>query len=147
MERVRRRNEQREHWSTAEWDDALAIDRHIELLRSFEQGDRDRSVPLEEFEMPWPILKRPLSYSIASIEKGWVSGFYDAVRSRESHLGIDVASLIKRCIKVFHEDKLVSRLRDIDGDEDKALVNQTAKVVFLELFAQLRCQRGDDPDD
>ena len=145
-ERVQRRTEHREYWSTAQWDNALAIDRHIELLQSFEQGDRDRNVPLEEFEIPWPILNRPFSYSITSIEKDWVSQFYDAVRSRENQLHTDVVSLIKRCVKVFHEDKLVSRLRDIDGDEDKALVNKTAKVVFLEVFAQLQRQRGDEPD-
>ena len=69
-ERVRRRTEQLKYWSTAQWDNTLAINRHIELLQSFEQGDRDRNVPLEEFEIPWPILQRPLSYSIASIEKG-----------------------------------------------------------------------------
>lgn len=146
-ERVQRRDEQRKYWLTVKWDNTLAINRHIELLQSFEQGDRDRNVPLEEFEIPWPILQRPLSYSIASIEKGWVSDFYDAVRSREDHLHTNVASLIRRCTKVFHEDKLLNRLRDIDGDEDKALVKETAKVVFLEVFSQLQRQRGDNLDN
>lgn len=146
MERVRLRDEQREYWSSVEWTNTIAIDRHIELLQSFERGDRDRDGPLEEFEIPWPILNRPFSYSITSIEKGWVSDFYDAVRSRED-LNTDVASLIRRCVKVFHQDKLLSRLRDIGGDETKILINESAKGVFLEVLSQLQRQKGDDPDN
>lgn len=97
--------------------------------------------------MPWPFLSRPLSYSIAQIETEWVSKFYDAVRQREGYSHADILQLIRRCIKVFHEDKLVSRLRDVDGDEDKALVNKVAKVVYLELYSQLQRQRGKDSDD
>lgn len=142
-ERLRFREEQCRLWSTVKWDNKLAIDRHIELLQSFERGDRDHSVPLEEFEMPWPILPRPLSYSIAEIETEWVSNFYDDIRKREEYSHADIVSLIRRCIKVFHEDKLVSRLREVDGDEDKALVNEVAKLVYLELYDQLQRQRGE----
>ena len=97
--------------------------------------------------MPWPILSRPLSFSIAQIQREWVSKFYDAVREREGYSHTDIAQLIRRCIKVFHQDKLISRLRDVDDDEDKELVNEVAKLVFLELYAQLQRQRGDDSDN
>lgn len=130
------------HWSNAYWDEATAIRRQEDLLASYLTSSCDS---LEDYEIPWPILHRPLSYFIENITSDWVSAFFVAIHKHPNYSDpSEIRRLIKRCFLCFHPDKLLTRLRVIDSEADRQLVRNATKVIFLELQHQLTQLRGED---
>ena len=93
-------------------------------------------MPLEEFEIPWPILRRPLSYNVQDIAVEWVRSFFDVVRSHPRVTRDYLRSLIVRGMEAFHGDKLIACIKPIEGDEDKVLIQRASKTVYRELHRQ-----------
>ena len=131
------RYEPRNYWKSVEWSNELAIRRYVLLLESVERSASNpgKRLLLEEFEIPWPVLHRPLSYLIQDIAPEWVAAFFMALRNEPEYHEAYVQTLIRRSMKVFYEDTIVAHLA-FTKEEDKALVRRVSRVVWLELSRQ-----------
>ena len=91
---------------------------------------------MEECEIPWPVLHRPLSYLIQDVAPEWVAAFFTALRNEPEYHEAYIQTLIRRSMKVFYEDTIVSNIGFTEEEEDKALVRTVSRVVWLELSRQ-----------
>lgn len=106
-DRREREKRQRQSWMYGRWSQQRALERYMELSKSFDETKFTLQEPLAADAVPWPVLQSPSSFTVEDVTWQAVEQFFDAFKPKMRTQ--DFKMLVEKSQRRFHPDRWRSR--------------------------------------
>ncbi|KAL4254994.1 hypothetical protein ABKN59_003930 [Abortiporus biennis] len=140
--RRRRKQQQEERWNYGPWTTQRALERYKTLADTFDTAKFTPENPFCFEDIPWPVLHRPMRYSVEDIDWGTVESFFVAVKPHMRSQ--DYKIFVEKSHRRFHPDRWRARrvLLSMVDDEIRAGIEVAANTVAQAITPLWREVRG-----
>lgn len=138
----KRRMFQEERWLHGPWTTQRALERYKSLSDSFDATQFSAENPISFRDIPWPVLHRPMSYSVEEVDWASVETFFNSVKSHMKTQ--DYKVFVEKSHRRFHPDRWRARrvLLSIQDDEVREMLEVAANTVAQALTPLWREVKG-----
>lgn len=127
------REQEEERFSYGRWTPLRALERYKTLADAFDTAKFTAENPITFETIPWPVLHKPYTFTVAEVDWASVEEFFAAVRD---HLRTaDYKALLEKSHRRFHPDRWRARrvLQSVQDNELRECLEVTANTVAQAL--------------